>query len=185
MRLLLAILFAMLASPVKTEISLKNVLSFGMPGTRSVDELAREVTPLADQIKKSLQKATLREAFAVEGEGEQALVNAHAVLTGKRKPTRRVAGRVSLVFFSHLSARHVQINTIRREENVFTIKYQAVSYEAGVLTTQLALIPLGLLDEGEYEVKVKELPTLTTGGWEAPPLKRGIVCESFRFKVRR
>jgi hypothetical protein len=164
-------------------IPLKDIWSLGMPETRDARKLDdNQEKPLVEEIRRAIKKTG--SGFVVEGTDEQSLLNAHAVFTGKEKSpeTYGAGSELSLVFYSAPGSRSIWINTVIRNGNVITVKHESIVQEASFVSPQLALVPLGKLPAGEYEVKIKQLPTMTPAGRAAPPDPR--VCESFTFNLR-
>jgi hypothetical protein len=96
----------------------------------------------------------------VDGTGPIALRNAHAILVGGEQPHQALpANRViTLVFFSYMSGVDVPVQAVDLHDHLIDIRYRFVTYIERNLSMQLALIPLGKLSAGQYEVKVTQLP---------------------------
>jgi hypothetical protein len=188
MRVMLFLISAAVsASAFAEDIPLKEIWGFGMPETRDARTLDDEQsTPLVEEIQRALSRDDTGPGFVVVGTREQALINAHKVLTSKtwKEPDARLTSdtELSLVFYARLSARHVWVNNVRRNGSKIVVKYEAITHETRDLTTHFALIPLTDLPAGKYDVIFQEMPTLTPGGTAAKKAPE-IVCKSFSFEV--
>lgn len=197
----LTIVFAMLfSSPaLAEEIPLKSVWALNMPGTIDVQKLDPEV----ELHKLSRQEAikatpTLRivsllrhrpkegeqagPAFVVEGVGEEALKNAEAVLTKRRRDPPRYFPPdkdLSVVFYAFSSYR-VRIESIDKEEKQIVVKYRLVPHNDAKMTTHFALIPIGKLSEGTKYIKIEQLPPEDGRKIDL----RRFVCDSSAFHIR-
>jgi hypothetical protein len=181
----LALLVAVATCPIATaeDIPLNEIWAIRVPDTKDVRKLDDDQEkPLVEEITRAIKKTG--PGFVVVGTNETALRNVHAIFVGKEKPrdSFEAGSELCLVFYSAPGSRSIWINTVARNGNVITVKHESIVQEASFVSPQLALIPLGKLAPGEYEVKIKQLPTLTPAGRAAPPDPR--VCESFAFKVR-
>jgi hypothetical protein len=160
-------------------IPLDRIWATTMPGTRNIEKLAKQHlkltkddlwNPLIDsffdpqwQPKKGKQA---RRVFAVQGEDLRALREAHAVLTGERKPSGAVPSSeaVTLVFFSQPRGTEVQLVKVQRHGFVVEIQYRIAPFTEAHLTMDLALIPLGKIPPGKYEVKITNAPAVVRIG---------------------
>lgn len=192
-------------------IPLKDIWAYRMPGTRNMDasfvlvggdEKKREyVAPegrLLNEIGRVLvsgpQKPALaRPGFPVRGQGMDALREAHAVLNG-RKPTNSLKPgvEVSLVFFTYWSAQDIHLVRVEQRTNIVQITYRrpppvlmgnVAQFPEGE-TEHIALIPIGKLPKGAYQVYVKE--DIDSKGIN--PLNLGrvnplTICRSFGFDI--
>lgn len=136
-------------------IPLDQIWAYDMPGTRDIAELESngnphmEHGPVVLEIRRSLgvvPKGHLAKVgFAVVGEGMDALREAHAVFTEKRKPSQTLStgSNISIVFFSHQSNPYVHLDKVERKDNTVDIYYHFVPHETMDTSEHLALIPLG------------------------------------------
>jgi hypothetical protein len=160
-------------------IPLAKIWATSMPGTRDIDELVKEQikltkvdlwVPLAESFldPQWWPKAgrTARSAFVVQGDDLKALREAHAVLTGKQKPKGAVSSSkdVTLVFFSQPRSVEVQLIKIQRHDKVVEIQYRIAPFTEKYTELDLALIPLGSLPPGKYEVKITPAPAVVRVG---------------------
>jgi hypothetical protein len=148
-------------------IPLQDIWAYNMPGTRDIrklDEVETDhgvshplIKSLIDAISKRYkQDKQADSAFVVEGTGRTALENMVAAFEDD-EPPRYVPDHSenSLVFYSLLSSRYVHVEAVERKERKFVVTYQFVRHPTRVLTCNFALIPLGKLSAGTYEVEVR------------------------------
>jgi hypothetical protein len=195
------------------EIPLKDIWAYQMPGTRDARELEPDkfgpqirklstaeqlrITDksLMNQIGTQLQHdkpgQSARQAFAVARTGVDALREAAAVLSGKKKPQASFGANtnVSLVFFSYSSGYYVYLNKVELQPGLVVISYRFVPHETKEMTSHFALIPLGRLQPGEVKVDIKRSPwekKFLDAGFKEPPgsVETQIVSRSFRFTVK-
>lgn len=193
-------------------IPLKEIWAFKMPGTKDVRQLEPKVDgkklserELEQYFRESLvhqilhvlsrrpheQKDELAgPAFAVVGTGKEALKNAAAVFTAKdsKWPGDWLPANtdLSLVFYSYSTGYYVRVVSVEQSERTVTIEYQRVQHRAMIMSTCLALIPVGKLPAGTVNVKIVELPPVDEQDrrvtMASDPHKR--VCNDFTFGVR-
>ncbi len=198
--------------PAVNQIALKDIWAYGMPGTRDIRELEPDkFGPLTRKLStteqislsekslvnqaispirhKTLERSSIP-AFAVAGTGVDALREAAAVLSGKKKPqvTFPTNSHVSIVFFSYPYGAYVHLVKVEQHSGQVVISYRFVPHETAELTRHFALIPLGKLSPGEVKVDTKRLPLekkFTDAGFKEPPSSADsqVVAQSFRFKV--
>jgi len=174
------------------EIPLKEIWALDMPGTKSIEELEPKIYTTVKGVNGARSHDLLEKSwttqfsktlgslkrgdqpgkgFAVSGTGLDALKNA---LAAREKPPESLPeGEVTLVFFSH-SGGHVLIDRVTRAGNQFDIHYRVKVTNTMDLVKKLALIPIGELAKGEYDVRI----SCDKEG----PASRG-VCKSFSFTV--
>jgi hypothetical protein len=206
MKTAIFILIATTASA--NEIALKDVWAARMPGTRNIRELEprtegdhREFGPLMHGIYTMMQGGRSGKAwgrpdagpgFPAPGTGIRPLNFAYDILVGKQdRPKTVPAGEVSLVFFARQSGQYCYLEKIEREGKVITLTYRFHVHRTGEVTGHLALIPLGTLDPGKYEVRTVQLPvarpfedkTASKFLIEGERLKR-TVSQPFSFEVK-
>ena len=126
--------------------------------------------------------------FPVKGEGIEALNGAYDVLTdvGDR-PTTVPAGKVSIVFFARQSGQYCHLEKVEREENVITLSYRFHVFRSASVAAHLALIPLGELKPGKYEVRTVQLIAHLVGepsGLIEDEELKHCVLEPFSFEVQ-
>ncbi|HVT28176.1 MAG TPA: hypothetical protein VHE81_09180 [Lacipirellulaceae bacterium] len=191
-----------------TTIPLNQIWAYEMPGTRNILELdvasknqdaRRIVSSITEssfgRAAKRKFKDLARPGFAVTGTGNTALRAAHAVLVVGAKPRTEFStnDEITLIFFSELVSRClVQIHKVERTGDQIEILYELKPDIGGLNFTNFALIPLGKLPAGKYEVKMRQLPhELTTAEikYHYKPLdekwSRNFLCKPFNFTVAK
>ncbi|MCC6491522.1 MAG: hypothetical protein IT424_00705 [Pirellulales bacterium] len=198
-RLFLAIVLAAFADFPATaeEIPLKEIWALNMPGTRDIHEL--EPKPDADNSLMAIIGRAINarygrkvgKAFAVAGTGREALDAAFRVITGQPKwslKPLRGGHEASIVFFTHYSHYYVHLARVARDGNAIRVEYELTPHHTDDLTSHIALIPLGPLPAGVYEVNIigKSMSKkLIDKGFEEVDDERRelIVSSSFEFEV--
>jgi hypothetical protein len=170
-------------------IPLDEIWAYEMPGTRDIQELDRDLSAENPETDTSTESGSQRDSlwtsianslsadmpgsdwpregqlarpgFAVVGTGREALRRTHAVLVNGEKPAEsfELDTEISLAFFSYQTATYVHIQKVERRGNEIEIQYRFVGYGEKFVTAHLALIPLGKLLPGEYEVNMVQLPS--------------------------
>jgi hypothetical protein len=197
----------------KVEIPLSEIWALDMPGTRDVHDLEPEA--FGEQVKtlppeerfrlledsviwqicQSLKMTAEKRAgpgFVVSNLRPDLLKTVREVLTGeaKRSDSFPANSEITAVFFSRQSQSYVHIYQIERSGNEFEVRYRFVPREETEVTENIALIPLGILPSGSYQVK------FVHGPMEEKYLKVGfepitsaqaerIVSQSFTFEVQK
>jgi len=199
---------AIAAEPEKSiEIPLKQIWAADMPDTRNIRELEprtpgdrRKFGPLMTGIHKELMQDNERwgrpdagRAFVVPGKDIEALNYAYDIVFGSHWEGPKVvaAKEVSLVFFARQSGQYVHVEKVQREGMVITVQYRFVAHRNRNRTAHFALIPLGSLRPGEYDVRTVQLPVRyhpnEQGPVFLPPLEEKrvmrTVSQPFSFKV--
>jgi hypothetical protein len=201
----LLLAFAVQGDVVK--IPFKDIWAYNIPGTTEVsekEEKPKNATPaewmrfnresLVNQIYIGLgdrKRGQLAEkGFCVAETGLNALKAAHAVLVKHEKPQEEFANGtdITLVFFSHSVGSFVHLVDVERNGREIQIRYRFKPRMELYLTTHFALIPLGKLKPGEYEVKLVQMPMVNPGhpqdGQLAPDeLIDQIICKPFLVLV--
>lgn len=161
MNRVLSITLALLASAAHAEeIPLKGIWARYMPGTQNVRELSPK---LSDDLAVWLMRQSSKGrnagmCFLVPGEGKAALQGAVDVLIGgEKRPTKLAGKEVSLVFYSYSAPGVVTIDSIEREKQTVTVRFEVTIHDEAISTTHFALIPLGNLPAGKLEVEVVEV----------------------------
>lgn len=176
------------------EIPLKEVCAYQMPGTQDVGKLDEGQAQgfLVEPILKTLQRHPREpeRAFAVEGEGLEALRNVYKVrVAGEDPPKHLPAGKkMSIVFFSYLDQPAVQLHHVEREGMEIVIRYRFRPREELGLTSHFALIPMKL-PPGKYQVKIVESPMAKKYvdlGFRPIPKSAAleVICRPFEFIVK-
>ncbi len=186
-RITLAVFVGLLASTAHAdEVPLKSIWAANMPDARNIRDLEprtegdnREFGPLMHTIYRTMQggrsgdlwgRPDAGPGFPVPGEDIAALNAAYDILVGQYdRPTKVPSGEVSLVFFARRSSGDCYLEKVSREGNIFTLTYRFHASRRGLVTGHFALIPLGILESGKYEVRNVQLPMAH------PPTEEGVV----------
>ncbi len=201
------------------EIPLSEIWALNMPGTRNVRELEPEIEAAKErlkslpreemekqfrrlledsliwQIRQSLKLTADKKAgsgFALSSPEPELLQAVSDVLTGETKRTVSFASGsdITAVFFSRRSGTLVQIYHVERRANVVEIQYRIVPHLDLYASEHFALIPLGKLPSGFYQVKVVPGPMeqkyLDYGYKQITSAKAArFVSQSFKFEVQK
>lgn len=207
-RITLAVFVGLLASTaVAEEIPLKSIWAANMPDARNIRELEprtegdnREFGPLMHTIYRTMQggrsgkswgRPDAGPGFPVPGEGIAALNAVYDILTDNdERPTKVPAGEVSVVFFARQSGQYCYLEKVEREGKVITLTYRFHAHRTANVTAHLALISLGELEPGKYEVRMEQLPVARPPGDAVaftPPIEgerlKRTVSQAFSFEV--
>lgn len=174
-----------------TFIPLHEIWGYEMPGTRDVNQLDTENVdgtshPLINSLHRNIDKRFKTEAgpaFVVEGDGRAALEN---MLRGLiNSPSQHVPTNtdLSLIFYTRFSGHYVHLETVERIGKRFVLTYRFVTHSTFNTSFHFALIPLGQLPTGTYEVEIKQSPSIDSTG-RPVTLDRdftSIVCQETTF----
>ncbi len=150
---------------------------------------------LVQQIRRAIKDTYETEAagpgFIVAGSDRVALNNAHDILVNDRKPLDKFPNgtSVTVFFYSRLTAgRHFHIKRCDRKGSAITVKYQLVPYNQKMMTLHFALIPLGILEPGNYSVRFVNIPEARYfQGRRIQPVSKEdrekLICKAFDFSV--
>jgi hypothetical protein len=113
-----------------------------------------------------------------------------------REITERLFGTYSfpsgsestLVFFTHPSSYYVRLDRVTRRGNTFTVHYKAEPHYTAESTVHFALIPMGQLPAGEYQVRYEQVAMerkyLDRGFIPFSPQQQArLICRNFNFVV--
>jgi len=221
----LQMLAAVYADPPDVEtIPLDQIWAYNMPGTRDIRELESQKhlqsLTLAERKRvprEGIWTATLKSlltesptwpkdgqttgpGFVVAGDNCKALQAAYRVLIEGNTPSDSVPPRSdsTLVVFSYQCGAYFEIQNVARRGNSIEVRYRLVlPLETKTQSANLALIPLGQLPPGSYQVSMTELPTgeeaidghyapLSQNRLDKPSQEhwsRRVVSKSFAFSV--
>lgn len=150
----------LLASAAQAEeIPLKSIWAYDMAGTQDARKLSKD---LANDLATWLMRRTgeggkAGKCFVVSRDGSIALQGAANVLMGGAKRPTKLAGKeASLVFYSLAAPGYVSIESVEREERKVTVRFKVTTHQESVSTTHFALIPLGKLPAGKFEIEIVE-----------------------------
>ncbi len=193
-------------SPTET-IPLKDIWAWDMPGTKNVRDLEPEVfgpdlssQPIDVQQKRNRGSlvlqihehlSTLDDAgFAVAGNARDALKDIYSVLIEQKKTAASFSpsSDITLFFFSHMCAAYVRVDHVERKRNTIEIFYRYVPHSGKELTWHFALIPVGQLPPGNYQVTMTQLPVDMSLMHETTSevdkkIGNKFVCKPFSFSI--
>lgn len=178
-----------------TEIPLEDIWALDMPGTRDVRELdgSQADDSTVRRIKMSLNVPAKKDSslgIAFPGTALDALTAADALLSQKSVPPKAIpaGSEVTILFFSRSFNYYVHLKSVQVKPGVITISYVFVPHKTKYLTAHFALIPLGQLAPGEWNVDIVQAPM--DAKYEDAGLKpisgdvaEQIVCGPFVFDV--
>lgn len=140
------------------KIPLSEIWAFDMPGTKDIGELSIQ-DPNPKEVRRLLRKPkpkieSVRPAFAVQGTGREAFRNRNEVLVEGKEPQHifDTNKEISIVFFSHEDNWYVHLQSVLRKGKIITVNYKFISHETQETTHHFAIIPLGKLPSGTYQV---------------------------------
>ncbi len=189
-------LFCIVSPDNTTTIPLDEIWALDMPGTKPIRELLKDPkddNSLVGEIARTLCKKYGKEvgpAFIVSGDGAEALKNTHAIITGMMKRSDKVphAGTKSIFFFTNLDSRYIHVTKVDMKEGSIKIYCRETPHETSNMTVHFALIPLGKLHKGIFNVEIVSEPL--EKGWADRGLKpydeekrKKKYCSSFKFEV--
>jgi hypothetical protein len=185
--------------PEVATVRLEEIWAYEMPGTRPM--MAAEVNPtevsatelrlvdeLLDAIDPKPQKET-KPGFAVAGSDVEALRAAHDVLVHKKTvESLSTEQDIWIAFFSHNFGRYVHIQGVELGGKKIVIRFQFIPHMTKEMTQHFALIPLGKLARGTYQVQIVQAPMPKKFfDWVIPPVdpasEARVVCRPFEFEV--
>src|SRR3972149_9633631 len=130
-----------------------------------------------------------RPAFAVLGTGREALEAAATVFANSRKPRQSFpeGSEISVVFFSYRAGSRVQLVKVERPGKTIRVHYRFFGDGLMASTSHLALIPLGELPAGRYQVEIVQSPMGNRYTQAAGQIMKDwgdrLVCQPFSFAV--
>ena len=180
-------------------IPLDTIWAEGMEGTRDVKELdanPRDVRSPSRTIRNwlRLQRGPLRDpplggkplasGFVVLGTDERALKMAREKIAQPRKDTDGFLANsdVSIVVYGIPTGGRLQIAAVDRLDSVITVSYRIVADENPDKSGQYAIIPLGKLPPGEYDVRMVQIADDQAVKADPGIAARG-VSSSFSFRM--
>lgn len=189
---------------VTRRIPLDQIWAYKMPGTRDIQELGRGENresgealvnaisiAFVEYALETKNKGEPRSAFAVPGTGLAALREAHSVFVENAKPREKFLPdeEVTIVFFSEpAGGNRPQLREVLRRDDQIELHYRLEPFVESNLWAAIALVPVGKLPSGQYQVNLHQLPSekkFIALGFE--PLDkawaRRFLCKLFSFNV--
>ncbi len=106
---------------------------------------------------------------------------------GIESETFRAGEDMTLVFFSHPASYYVRLKKVEWQRNEIKVHYQFEPHLSAEVTVHFALIPLGKLPAGEYEVRFEQIPMeqkYREASFEpVHPEAFHIICRPFSFMI--
>jgi hypothetical protein len=146
-------------------IPLREIWGYEMPGTRNIEKLKpKPQMDVPELIQQSLMRhdgdPAVGPGFVVQGDESEALLQAFAVLVSHKEASSTVTHDLNtwIVFFAKDSGQYVHLRSVTRAGNKITVDFTFVPHDSKNLTRHFALIPLGKLPTGKYEVAIVNSP---------------------------
>ena len=178
-------------------VALDKIWAFRMPGTIDIAKtIPKSNRGVVKDIRNSLSHLTANEgqefsAFAVAGDGLTALNEAKMTVVGGSvaKHSFRPNDQLWIVFYTRTCPYYVHIDAVERTTNSIRIEYRFVPHEETIVTVHFALIPIGRLSNGKYQIQMTEVPMdpkLRQLGYRPPTrdAAKSFVCQSSTFDVK-
>jgi hypothetical protein len=140
------------------EIPLEEIWALDMPGTQDIRELDAPDDPIVDKVLKQISETRkFDHCFVVRGEGSDALREFLRVRTDHAYWNRLPANEpLSLVFYTKPIREAVELVSVTQEAKVITLRYRYAPRDSNDRSSELAVIPVGALDAGDfYTVKIE------------------------------
>jgi hypothetical protein len=132
----------------------------------------------------------MRQGFAVDGDGREALEEMHAILVnGQNPPDRFPQGHDTWAVFFTRQTGYLHLMRAELAGNVITIEYcREPTNSNAIVSAKVAMIPLGKLPSGRYQVTIvgfSKKPDSQKSKCE--PIRdehmKKQVCQSFEFSI--
>lgn len=196
----LILFFVQLGHTGEVAIPIAEIWGHGLDGTRPLSKLGERGVNTLAWIDKTLSENPLAyensrpfSGFAVPGTPPRALTWARKALTSREQLSFVESGiplgeDVHAVFFSYATAYKVRLGSVVRNGNTFSITYQFVPQHSYDVSRTLALVPLGKLPVGEYQVRIIQDPLeqkYLDAGFKPVPVSVAelLVSTSFTFRI--
>jgi hypothetical protein len=176
-------------------IPLDQIWAYKMPGTKDIQRLDPNprsvfVGEIRQALKPTAKRKNAGKAFAIAGTDLAALRAFHAVLVkgGSVKETFSPNSPIHVAFYSYQDGLYIHLSRVERQGGTVNIFWRPVPHETKEATEHFALIPLGKLPSGRYQVNIIQLP-LSNESIDAGfhPVGNKVaeqtVCKSFSFNV--
>jgi hypothetical protein len=160
------------------EIPLEEIWALDMPGTQHIRELDSPDDPIVDKVLNQISETQeFDHCFVVRGEGSDALDEFLRVRTDHAHWNRLPANeQLSLVFFTKPIREDIEIVSVTQRGKRITLRYRYAPPNSAESVPQLAVIPIGEVEVGDfYTVMIERSmadPDHLEAGFEEPPLDR-------------
>jgi hypothetical protein len=156
---------------------------------------ASEETRLLEEIRQDLaipyvDPKDAKPGFITYGLGREVLDKVYDILINDEQPMRKFLSDhdLSLCFHSRPANRYCHLSSIKRGDNRIAVHYQFVVHTSREATAHFAVVPLGKLSAGKYDVEMIQDPiSQEFANWNIadmpPEVARRVVCKSFQFAV--
>lgn len=200
------------------EIPLEDIWALDMPGTRDIAGIELPETPnpqfpgwgfadfktFREKTIDNLRTALAEKSPAAKAQAgfvfptasgvsaltmlnriAEAVASRNSAFRGNKLPSDREA---YVVFYSHPASYYVRLINVKRKGSRIDLEYAFEPHFTVESTSHLALIPLGRLPSGEYEVRIWQRPMddkYAKAGFVrvTDPQSRRLVCQPFSFDV--
>jgi len=157
-------------------------------GLSEEEKIEHLMQSLTYQVRRIIEERTEGNlpgpGFVVSGIGREALINVKQALDTSPPASISADEEVTLFFFSRLSGSYVWLRNVKRSENRIIIHFEFVPHPEKILTSHFALIPLGKLAPGKYDVEIKPLSKATLReNWTLEEAAAYFVSGPFSFSV--
>ena len=180
------------ANPAVRHVPLEQVWAYRMPATKDIAELDDDESygGLTEKIRRRLSKLSRvrnkvpRSCLVLAGTPEQAVEKAYELLSSDDdvSPESITGDRFYLFFFTHNVGSYVHLHEISMAKKTIAVTFVFQPHSTRNITTHYALIPLGKLHPGQYEVQISQVAPKG-----ATPLKpewvEQAICKSVKFQV--
>jgi hypothetical protein len=201
----------------RREIPLDKIWGYNLPGTRDIAGIPLPEKPGFGQSVEFLRRQRehnieeLRRALTAKHPSQQTspgfvlnrqpdFATLHAVSNRARGrlhdppkdvrvtgDTFRAGEETTLVFFSHPASYYLRLRSVERHDNEVIVQYQFEPHPSPEVTVHFALIPLGKLQAGKYQVRFEQIPLAQEyrdlGFEPIEPDAATIVCRPFSFEI--
>lgn len=185
------------SSPTNSVVQrpLSRVRSYGTVNRGLRSNKPAEHAAILEKIHQTLSRIPDKDsvappAFVVAGEVAEALAAMQGVIVDGKPPQHSFPTdeQLSLVFFTYLSPQFVRLKSIEQTANRFTIEYRFINREESMRTQYFALVPIGKLPPGSYELRIAQAPPDEREvAFELHPpaddVVKATICQSGKFEV--
>jgi len=192
-------------------IPLDQIWALDMPGTRDVRDLEPDFSKQRLSNKEMIHRSMIEQirrahnanhwpkgnenagpGFVVEGIDLESLTQARDVFLEKQKryETFPAGTDFTIVFYAYETGVYVHLDKVIRDDNIINVHYHFTTHSTAYVTSHFALIPVGKLPPGSYQIKMVQRPVQAQpgDGWASttpvkPEFVDRFVCKSFQFEV--